>query len=75
VVASRVGGLPEAVGDGGVLVPPDRAEALAEALIALATEPARRAELSGRGERRARALFGVEREIDETRSVYAQPPA
>jgi glycosyltransferase involved in cell wall biosynthesis len=72
VVASRVDGLPEAVGDGGILVPPEQAEALAEALIALATEPARRAELSGRGERRARARFGVEREIGETRSVYRQ---
>jgi glycosyltransferase involved in cell wall biosynthesis len=35
VVASRVGGLPEVVGDGGILVPPRDSAALTEALNAL----------------------------------------
>lgn len=42
VVASAVGGIPEVVGDAGLLVPPDDPAALAEALTALADdEPAR----------------------------------
>lgn len=40
VVASDVGGLPEAVGDAGLLVPPDDAGAVAAALEALADDPA-----------------------------------
>ncbi|MEU2201887.1 glycosyltransferase family 4 protein [Isoptericola sp. NPDC019482] len=41
VVASDVGGLPEAVGDAGILVPPGDAAALADALAALADDRAR----------------------------------
>ncbi|WP_430647047.1 glycosyltransferase family 4 protein [Agromyces sp. GXS1127] len=54
VVASRIGGLPDVVGDAGILVPPNDPDALAEALRALIDDPlerARRAEAS-----RARAL-------------------
>jgi glycosyltransferase involved in cell wall biosynthesis len=45
VVATAVGGVPEAVTDGveGVLVPPKQPEALADALAALAADPERRA--------------------------------
>ncbi len=43
VVASRVGGLPDVVGDAGILVPPDDPEALAGALATLADDPAERA--------------------------------
>ncbi|MGN7704259.1 glycosyltransferase family 4 protein [Cellulosimicrobium sp. 22601] len=39
VVASAVGGVPEAVGDAGILVPPDDAASLASALEALADDP------------------------------------
>ncbi|MFD6163559.1 glycosyltransferase family 4 protein [Oerskovia sp. NPDC060287] len=38
VVASDIGGVPEAVGSGGVLVPPDDVRALAQALAALADD-------------------------------------
>lgn len=38
VIASAVGGIPEAVGDGGTLVPPGDVAALAEALAALADD-------------------------------------
>jgi glycosyltransferase involved in cell wall biosynthesis len=76
VVASRVGGLPEVVGDAGVLVPPDDPETLADALISLAERPDLRADLGLRGAERARARFGHERMSEETLTVWrraAQP--
>ena len=59
VVASRVGGIPEAVADGetGLLVPSDDASALAEALARLARDPRLRQELGDTGRRRVSAEF------------------
>jgi glycosyltransferase involved in cell wall biosynthesis len=70
VVASRVDGLPEVVGDCGVLIPPDRPEDLAEALVAIAEDREGYAQLAERGRRRAGERFGVERMVEETRRVY-----
>jgi phosphatidylinositol alpha-1,6-mannosyltransferase len=72
VVASTVEGLPEVVGDCGVLVPPESPEALAEAVVALAKDPDRRAELATMGKRRAEERFGVEQMVERTRDVYAR---
>ena len=49
VVATAVGGLPEAVVDGveGRLVPPHQPDLLADAIIAVAEDPALRARMSG----------------------------
>jgi glycosyltransferase involved in cell wall biosynthesis len=70
VVASRIDGLPEVVGDCGVLVRPEQPEPLAEAVIALAADPERRAELARMGRRRAQELFGIEQMVERTRVVY-----
>ncbi|MCK0118406.1 glycosyltransferase family 4 protein [Isoptericola sp. S6320L] len=53
VVASRTGGIPEAVADGGTLVPPGDPRALADALQVLADSPDRLAAEQDRARRRA----------------------
>ncbi|MBW3615589.1 MAG: glycosyltransferase family 4 protein [Actinobacteria bacterium] len=53
VVASALGGLPEVLGEAGVLVPPDDVEALAAALRSLAADPERARRLGRLGRQRA----------------------
>ena len=59
VVASRVGGVPEAVlhEQTGLLVPPRDVDALAAACIALIDDPARRREMGRAGERFVRRYY------------------
>jgi glycosyltransferase involved in cell wall biosynthesis len=62
VIASRIGGVPEAVEDGktGLLVPPDRPSEVVAALIALARDPARAKELGCAGRARQQRSFSIE---------------
>jgi L-malate glycosyltransferase len=71
VVATQVGGIPEAVRDGetGFLVPPRNPAALAEAMARLAGDAALRGALGGRG-REAVREFGADRTATLTRSLY-----
>ncbi|HXT22244.1 MAG TPA: glycosyltransferase family 4 protein [Thermoanaerobaculia bacterium] len=63
VVATAVSGNPEAVEDGvtGLLVPPESASALAEALIALLADPERRRRMGEAGRARVAERFGIDR--------------
>jgi glycosyltransferase involved in cell wall biosynthesis len=70
VVAARAGALPEVVGDAGVLVAPDDPDALAEALVRVASNPRLRSDLARRGRERARSRFGWERMADETLAFW-----
>jgi glycosyltransferase involved in cell wall biosynthesis len=72
VVASRVGGIPEAARDDGeaVLVPPGDAPRLAEAIVSLLRDPARAARLGAAGHRRALEEFSLERLVKETAALY-----
>ena len=72
VVASRVGGLPEIITDGetGVLVPPDDPAALAEALLALLTNPTRARTMGLAARQRALDLFSAERMSHEYRELF-----
>ena len=58
VVAFRVGGVPDQLGDAGVLVPPEDTAGLAREVTALLRDPARRRELGARGRERFERCFG-----------------
>ncbi|MFW5471278.1 D-inositol-3-phosphate glycosyltransferase [Knoellia sp. CPCC 206435] len=69
VVATRVGGLPTAVGDGGVLVDGHDPHVWAEAVEGVLKDPVRRAELSRRAVERSRD-FGWEATAARLAAVY-----
>ena len=68
VVASDVSALPELVLDGvtGLLVPPDDATALSDAIVRALDD----SELGAAGRERARSLFSVDRMTSRTIDVY-----
>jgi D-inositol-3-phosphate glycosyltransferase len=71
VVASNVGGLPTAVGDGGLLVDGHDTADWATALAAVALDPGRRAALSRRAVQHA-AHFGWRRTAERLEEVYVE---
>ena len=72
VIASAVGGVPEAVLDGetGMLVPPGDAGALAGAIVRLLADGRLRREMGSAGRARAAAHFGLERFAAQHVQVY-----
>ena len=72
VVASAVGGLPEIVADreSGLVVPAGEAEALAEAIVTLAGDLARAAEMGRAGRARALEIFTPERCVERIEELY-----
>jgi glycosyltransferase involved in cell wall biosynthesis len=72
VVAASIGGLEDLVRDGetGLLVPTVDAPALTAALLALAADPARAAELGRAGRARALERFPEDRCTERTEEVY-----
>ena len=74
MVASRVGGIPEVVGDGetGLLVPPDDAGALAGALNSLLRDPDRAHAMGERGRERAIADFSWPAIAAQTVALYSE---
>jgi len=76
VVASRVGGLVEAVADGetGLLVAPGDPAALAAAIGRLAADAGLRARLGAAGRARVVACYSVARMAEGTLACYGGPP-
>jgi colanic acid/amylovoran biosynthesis glycosyltransferase len=72
VVATAVMGVPELVEDdtSGMLVPPGRADAVADALAALAADPERRAALGRAGRSKVLAEFDVDRSAQLLRDHF-----
>lgn len=71
IVSTKTGGIPEVVGDAGMLVEPRDPEALADALRSLLEDPTRRRQLAEKGLARAtRYLWpGI---VDQVMEVYAR---
>ena len=74
VVATSVGGVPDAVRDGvtGLLVPPGDTEQLATAIRRLHDEPALRERFGRAAEAAARAGYSESAVIAQVESLYAQ---
>jgi glycosyltransferase involved in cell wall biosynthesis len=71
VIAATRGGLPEVVGDAGVLIDPTNVDALREAMYTLAGKESLRAALRARGLARARA-FSWRHVAEATVAVYRE---
>lgn len=69
-ISTDVGGVAEAVGDGGLVVPPRDPEAFAAACVKLLRDRDYRESVADRGHRRALANFTLERCLDAYRRQY-----
>lgn len=74
IIASRVGGIPEAVEDGvtGMLTPPGDVAALERAIRALLSDPRLREQLGRAGAERVRRDFCVEAMVEGNLRVYRE---
>ncbi|MFJ8567538.1 glycosyltransferase family 4 protein [Streptomyces sp. NPDC093514] len=70
LVATTVGGVPELVGEGAVLVPPGEAGALASAVTGLLADPDRRAALAAAGRAQASTWPSEDDTVAQVLSVY-----
>jgi len=72
VIATKVGGNPEAVIDGetGLIVPARDATALATAIASLAADPAQRLSMGAAGKKRVQQLFSLQACVDSYERIY-----
>jgi polysaccharide biosynthesis protein PelF len=70
MVGTEVGGVGEAIGDTGLVVPPRRPGEMAQACLSLLTDDERRRELGRKARERALAEFTVARAVQTFNEVY-----
>jgi glycosyltransferase involved in cell wall biosynthesis len=75
VVATKVGGLPELVGDAAILVPPNDAPALATEIRRVLTDPDLRSGLRAAGPARAATWLTYAEALAAARNTYPSQPA
>ncbi|MGW5848451.1 GT4 family glycosyltransferase PelF [Streptomyces sp. NPDC055254] len=71
-VSTDVGGVREAVGDTGLVVPPREPETMARATLALLRDDVRRAELGRRSRKRVVEKFTLDQSVDGFRHIYRE---
>ncbi|MFG2296646.1 GT4 family glycosyltransferase PelF [Streptomyces sp. NPDC048603] len=71
-VSTDVGGVREAVGDTGLVVPPREPETMARATLALLRDDARRAELGRLSRQRVVEKFTLHQSVDGFRHIYRE---
>ena len=69
-VGTEVGGVAEAIGDTGLVVPPRRPQELAQACVTLLTDHDRRHALGRAARERALELFTISRAVDTFDEIY-----
>ena len=72
VIATRVGGIPEVVGDAAELVPPGNSSALGDSIRSLLQDESRRKKFALLGRERALRRFRREDVADKMRGVYRE---
>ena len=74
-VGTEVGGVGEAIGDTGIVVPPRRPAELAEACVTLLTQHERRRALGRAARERALEKFTIGRAVEAFEGIYAEVAA
>jgi len=74
VIATRIGGNPEAVEDGttGIIVPPEDPTQLSDAILELVKNEDKRSQMGEAGRRRAERLFSIEKNIAQIEKLYKE---
>jgi glycosyltransferase involved in cell wall biosynthesis len=69
IIATNVGGIPESLGNAGILIAPENPKALAGAMQSLLTDLPKQKELAQKAQERSK-LFTEEKMLAETKKVY-----
>jgi len=72
IVATDVGGVAEALGDSGLLVPPRQPRALGEAILRLFADPGLREALGSRARERVLSRYNIDGFVSAYRGLYAE---
>ncbi len=74
VVATRVGGIPEAVvhGETGFLIPPGDSRALVDAIVELLSDPDRAVKMGAAGRKRVVREFPLDRMVHQMEQIYQE---